>query len=415
MSIGRLACFGVIEEGAGSVATADYMLVRELARRGVSVDQIANAAHHSPPKGLPAKSFRYRGFTPPLSERLVDSLPDAPSWVAERLSLPLLNVTRRRVYQPPAEATHAEAPYDALLGLGMIAPFGLSGAPTVTWLQSPLSTELEAIRRLREQIVAARGWPFYATLVAAYRYSGPILQRSLRSSERIIVGSEWSRQAMIGDGFDAARVHALPYGIDLDLFRPAEGDPEVDWEAPSILSLGRLDPRKRLDLLLEAFRVVLLEHPGATLRIVGRSGYTPKQLSLIERFPSRDRVHYQPEIPRGEVPDLLRASAVLVQASENENFGSSVAEALACGTPVVAGPSNGTAEYTDAGSTDGASQLFDRYTPEAMAEAIVRALRVRKEDPQGARESARAAAERWFDPAEITDRLIEVIEAARSQ
>ena len=59
-----------------------------------------------------------------------------------------------------------------------------------------------------------------------------------------------------------------------------------------------------------------------------------------------------------EVPALLREATVLVQTSENENFGSSVAEALACGTPVVVGPSNGTADYIDEHS-----MIFGDYEP----------------------------------------------------
>ncbi len=42
-------------------------------------------------------------------------------------------------------------------------------------------------------------------------------------------------------------------------------------------------------------------------------------------------------VPREAVPDLIRQATAVVQVSENENFGSSIAEALACGVPVVAG------------------------------------------------------------------------------
>jgi glycosyltransferase involved in cell wall biosynthesis len=408
MNLSRLACHGLVDEASGSVSTANYLLVRELTGRGISADLFANLRHVPPPEGMPKGRFTYRGFEPPLLDRWLDSLPRAAAFGGHRLLLPAVDAAWRRTYQPPAESTQGEDPYDALLGLGMIPPFQVKGIPTVTWLQGPLSTELEAIRRLRSQIVAARGRLFYAALVAGYRYSVPLNRRRLRSSARVIVGSDWSRRALIRDRFEGSSVHALPYPIDLELFRPANEGSEIDWEAPTIVSLGRLDPRKRLDLLLEAFRLVLLEHPGATLRIAGRQGYTP-QLPLIERFPARDRVRYQPEIPRWEVPELLREAALLVQVSENENFGSSVAEALACGTPVVVGSSNGTGEYVDE-----ASQRFDSYTPEAAAEAIIAALRTRKEDPEGVRLSTRAAAERSFEVSKIADRLVEIIEAARS-
>ena len=174
-----------------------------------------------------------------------------------------------------------------------------------------------------------------------------------------------------------------------------------------LLSLGRLDPRKRLDLLLDAFALVLEDIPGARLRIVGRPEYAPRQLSLLNRFPHRDAVDYRPAIPRTEVPATLREASVLVQTSENENFGSSVAEALACGTPVVLGPSNGTADYID-----DKSEIFGAYDARAVADAILAVLGTRSGSPDEVCATTRAAAERCFAPPVVADRLLEIIEEA---
>lgn len=403
----RVACYGWVDEGGGSLASGHYLLLRELTRRGVSVDLFAERGHVPQPTGLPRERFRYLGFEPPLLVRLVRRLPKAAAWALERLCLPAVNFSWRRTYQPTAEEMHSEAPYDVILALGTTSQFELSGVPTVTWMQGAPSTELDAIRRLRGQIVAASGWRFYLALVAIYRYSEPIRRRALRSSDRIVVGSDWSRRASIDQGFDSTRVDAVPYGIDLDLFRPANDGPEVDWSKPRIVALGRLDPRKRLDLLLETFHLVILEHPGATLQIVGRPGYTPRQLDLIQRFPVGGKVSYEPHLPHEQVPRLLQGSTVLVQPSENENFGSSVAEALACGTPVVVGPSNGTAQYIDQ-----TSQVFESYTPEAVARAISTVIRTGEHQADDVRRGARAAATRWFEPSAVADRLIAIMEAA---
>jgi len=183
-----------------------------------------------------------------------------------------------------------------------------------------------------------------------------------------------------------------------------EPEAEPDTERPLLLSLGRLDPRKRLDLLLDAFALVLEAVPGARLRIVGRPGSAPRQLSLLERFPRRDAVEYRPAVPRPEVPALLREASVLVQASENENFGSSVAEALACGTPVVLGPTNGTADYIDS-----TSEVFGAYEPSDVADSILAVLERRRERPDEVRASTRAVAKRWFAAPAVADRLLEII------
>lgn len=398
----RLACYGWVSEGAGSVASANYLILGELLRRGVEVDLYAHRQHVPRPAGL-AGPFRYFGFDAPA---LTGMFPPRVQRIANWILSPAVRPAWRRVYEPTARARHDARPYDAFLSLGTPPAFAISGVPTITWLQGPLQTELEAIRRLRPQIAATSGRRFYLALVAYYRANRLLLERGiLGSSTRIVCGSEWARQALIAEGLRPADVSALPYPIDLDTFRPAGAEPDLD--APIILSLGRLDPRKRLDLLLEAFARVRSTLPGARLRIVGRQGYVPGQLSLLEGFALRDAVDYRPAVPREEVPRLLREAAVLVQPSENENFGSAVAEALACGTPVVVGPTNGTADYVDA-----SSQVFDRYAGDSVARAVIDVVEARRRDPKGVRRSTRAAAERSFSAGGVVGRLLQTIEEA---
>ena len=287
-----------------------------------------------------------------------------------------------------------------MLTLGTTRVLTLPDAPNVTWLQAPFHTELEAIRRLRRQVVSVSGRLFYALAVANYKYRTAY---QATPSEHLIVGSRWSRNAIVAEGMPAERTHAVPYPVDLEVFHPDRVE-EPDPERPVLLALGRLEPRKRLDLLLDAFALVLEEVPAARLRIIGRPGYAPRQLQLLERFPRRDAVEYQPAVPRTEVPALLRGATVVVQTSENENFGSSVAEALACGTPVVVGPSNGTADYADA-----TSDVFGEYEPRPVADSMLSVIKTRRERPGEVRESTRAAADRWFAAPAVAGRLLDIV------
>jgi glycosyltransferase involved in cell wall biosynthesis len=402
----RLACYGWVDEKAGSVAAAGHLALRELLRRGVQVDLFAHAEHVPRPEDLVGEGFRYFGLEQPAPLTWVDSLPSRLVTAVRLLFEPAAAAAWRRAYRPVVEGEHRRAPYDAVLALGTLPAFTIPGVPTVAWLQAPLHTELDAIRRLRREIVGVSGRAFYVSLFALSRYSLLVRRRALASCDRMIVGSEWSRRAAVGAGVPADAVDAMPYPIDLDLFHP-DHESRVDWDQPVLLALGRLDPRKRLDLLLEAFGLVLESVPGARLRVVGRPGYAPNQLSLIERFPKRAQVEYRSAVSREQVPLLLREAAVLVQPSENENFGSAVAEALACGVPVVVGPSNGTADYADANSA-----VFETYTPASLAHAILRTLEARRRRPNDICRTARASAERWFAAPAIADRLMQVIDAA---
>jgi glycosyltransferase involved in cell wall biosynthesis len=406
IGVSRLACYGWVGEHAGSTASANYVLLEELLRRGLQLDLYAHREHIPEPVGLRGPGFVYRGFPQPRWLDLVDRLPGGGADASRALLFPLIARAWQGVMQPTANSIHRQAPYDAVLALGTDPVFALENAPTITWLQGPYHTELEALRRLKHQVVAAAGRPYYAAITAWYRYRGMALRIHPVRSDRVIVGSDWARRAVLEREGSDPPIDALPYPVDLETFRP-EPAYAPDPEAPLVLSLGRLDPRKRLDLLLESFDLVRETIPGARLLIVGSAGRIPGALAPLHRSAQRDAVEYRPPIPRQQVPSLLREAAVLVQASENENFGSSVAEALACGTPVVVGPSNGTASYID-----GCSRVFDAYTSEALADAVVEVLRIRREQPDEVRASTRASAERWFSAPRIVDWLLEIVSAA---
>jgi len=71
----------------------------------------------------------------------------------------------------------------------------------------------------------------------------------------------------------------------------------------------------------------------------------PGYEKLIASFPYPGRLTWERSVPREDVPALLARHDILVQPSEEEDFGSSVAEAQACGLPVIVGATNGNADY----------------------------------------------------------------------
>jgi len=397
----RIACYALVEQHAGSVASANYLILEELLRRGHQVDLFAKADFVRRPEGLDRwPHFRYEGV---LLERL-RSLHDrwrpllrgglervVEDWIYRRH----LDAIARRVAE-----RHREQPYDVLLFLGVGAQFEVDGLPAVAWLQGPPQTEWQAIYRLRHRLIALSGRMLYWKLRAFYRHRQRMAQRELARCRAVICGSEWSRRHVIAFGAPAECVFALPYPFDLELFRP---EPNVRPRNPgrrTFLWLGRIDPRKRLDLMLEAFALLLEKRRDVHLEIIGRFTYAPEYRRLIETFPFPEHLTYAPYIARTEVPDLLRSVDVIVQPSEDENFGSTVAEALCCGKPVVVGPTNGTGEYCGA-----AAFRFERYTPASLCAALEAALHAIETDPVGLAAVARRIAEEQFDVRRIGERL----------
>lgn len=111
---------------------------------------------------------------------------------------------------------------------------------------------------------------------------------------------------------------------------------------PLVLFLGRLSWKKGLDRLIQA----LPRAPKATLAIAGgdEEGIGPSLEELARQHGVADRVRFLGAVQGADRTALLHRSTLLALTSYSENFGNSVLEAMAAGTPVLVTPEVGIAE-----------------------------------------------------------------------
>jgi len=138
---------------------------------------------------------------------------------------------------------------------------------------------------------------------------------------------------------EPGRAVFVPNGIDLDPVVQNDGSIRrqlnASDNAPFVLFLGRIHPIKRLDLLAEAFGIVIAQHPTAQLVIAGpdEQGHRATVEPLFASY--SNSVTWIGKVDDTVKRQLLDAADVLVMCSNSESFGMSVAEAMAVGTPVV--------------------------------------------------------------------------------
>ncbi|HYM19024.1 MAG TPA: glycosyltransferase [Micropepsaceae bacterium] len=125
-------------------------------------------------------------------------------------------------------------------------------------------------------------------------------------------------------------IAVIPNGIDLPTL--AETTPA----GRVVLSLGRIHPKKGIDRLLRAWASVEGTRPDWRLRIVGPSeeGYGAALASLVSEL-GLHRVSIEGPLYADKKLAAYREADLLVLPTLNENFGLSVAESLAAGTPVI--------------------------------------------------------------------------------
>ncbi len=145
------------------------------------------------------------------------------------------------------------------------------------------------------------------------------------------------------------KVCTVPPGVDLDLFVP--GDREASRrelglhpDRPVALFVGRIDPIKGIDSLLDAVRLLAHDDPEPTVVLIGgdldADGHPTGALGEVARAADSmgiaDRIRFEGSRRQDVLPTYYRAADVVVVPSRYESFGLVAVEAMACGTPVVA-------------------------------------------------------------------------------
>lgn len=137
------------------------------------------------------------------------------------------------------------------------------------------------------------------------------------------------------------RLHALasvvPHGVNPPL--PRERDAHlIAQESPTILFLGRLTQKKRIDLTIRAFAIVRESVPSARLRLVGPADASicVDARALVSSLDLDDVVDFVGPVYGESRWFELRSAAVFVLLSEDESYGLAALEAASVGTPVVA-------------------------------------------------------------------------------
>lgn len=202
-----------------------------------------------------------------------------------------------------------------------------------------------------------------------------------RSADRIIATCSDEVFELKAMGIDTGKISIAPCGVDLEFFS-AEGPTAARTASRRILSVGRLVPRKGVDLVIRA--LPYLREAGfddVELLIVGGGGDSGvldadpevrRLLDLAAELGVADQVRLQGQVSRGEMPGIFRSADAVVCAPWYEPFGIVPLEAMACGVPVVAAAVGG---LRDTVVDHGTGLHVPPRDPEAIASALAMLFR----------------------------------------
>lgn len=249
--------------------------------------------------------------------------------------------------------------------------------------------------------------PIVRSLAKKRAYHALFGGRLVRDASKVIATSEQELAELIDGAIPEDNVVLRRNGIDLREFEtlPPRGEFRARWgiapEEPVTTFLGRLALKKRTDMLVSAFAST------AKGRLVfagpDEDGTTDRLIQTAERLGVRDRLVFTGALYGEDKVRALADTDVFVLPSESENFGNSVAEAMACGTAVIVTDRCGIAPYVK----DRAG-LVVRLDEEELSRALEDLLsdpglrqRFASQGPEVAKELS------WDEPIEETEALYE--------
>ena len=200
-------------------------------------------------------------------------------------------------------------------------------------------------------------------------FAAPFLQTGLEKITGRIAVSEYARQTLVEHlGSDAV---LIPNGVACARFARLESSPKSSTAAPTLMFLGRIDePRKGLQILLEALPAVINAVPGVRLLVAGpgdaESATDGIPAEVLERVTFLGLVSEQ-----GKVDALHESDVYVAPNTGGESFGIVLLEAMAAGTAVVASDLEAFRRVLDEGR---AGRLFDNENPQSLADALIDTL-----------------------------------------
>lgn len=209
------------------------------------------------------------------------------------------------------------------------------------------------------------------------RYLETSTRWNVRVATHILADSEATRDAII-EAYDvpAQKLTVVYPGYESDL-KPVRDRDEIErihhrYGIPGdyVLSIGRIQPRKNLTRLIEAFSRVLRDHPALTLVLAGPTGWLAEPIQArATALGVADKVIFPGYVASEDKAALISGARLFAFPSLHEGFGFPALEAQACGTPLLTSTTSSLPEVAGEGGL-----LVDPLKVEAIADGLRRLL-----------------------------------------
>lgn len=198
-----------------------------------------------------------------------------------------------------------------------------------------------------------------------------ILKFNLRKADKILSTSYvMAKETSL---YTNKEIEVIPFGIDINQFKPMEVESLFDKKDIVIGTVKTLEEKYGIEYLIKAFKIISDKYPNLPLKllIVGGGSLENKLKNLVKELKIDNKTIFIGRVPYKDVPKYQNMLTISVSVSDSESFGVAVLEASACEKPVIVSNVGGLPEVVDDGVT---GIVVPPKNPEKTAEAIERLI-----------------------------------------
>jgi len=237
-----------------------------------------------------------------------------------------------------------------------------------------------------------------------YKILGPLLFKPIwRKAALLVACSEGLKERALRFLSDVS-IDVIPNGVDLDRFSPIEKAESSDMLR--LATVGRLSVTKRVEILIDAARILHNDGCNIHFTIVGGGKFEQKLRQIVSESNLSDIVEMTGRIEAEKMPQMYRQHDIFVSASMQEGMSNAMLEAMASGLPIVTTRCEGVEELIKDNGF---------IVENAQAEQIAEAVKRLAEDRETYRYMSRAARQQAekFSWNSVAERYLKIYESLK--
>ena len=132
------------------------------------------------------------------------------------------------------------------------------------------------------------------------------------------------------------KILALPFGIDIKIFRPTQTKSSLKNQTITIISTRNFAPIYDIETLIQAFALCCQKHQHIRLQLIGSGPLLESLQQLSSTLNLTDKISFIGKVPHKKLPDYLSQADIFVSSSLSDGNNISLNEAMACGLYPIA-------------------------------------------------------------------------------